>query len=189
MTAPSTQQAAGEGGANTGTTVAFLGPFNSYSHQATKIAFPEAKWHLEPTTTIKEVFDRVQSQHAPHGVVPFENSTHGTVTFTLDNLADRAGEKTPCWLGIREHPHVGLSIDCYENRMLSGMETPNLQSTMPLSPQEVKLGEWLPVAGRYSPHTLRLGICITSSTPISNEDNRPAFGQVVEASRCPPSRS
>ncbi|KAH6636152.1 Prephenate dehydratase-domain-containing protein [Chaetomium tenue] len=92
MTAPSTQQAAGEGGANTDTTVAFLGPFNSYSHQATKIAFPEAKWQLEPTTTIKEVFDRVQSQRAPYGVVPFENSTHGTVTFTLDNLADRAGE-------------------------------------------------------------------------------------------------
>jgi prephenate dehydratase len=33
----------------------------------------------------------VQSQQAPYGVVPFENSTHGVVTFTLDNLADRAG--------------------------------------------------------------------------------------------------
>ncbi|KAK3295557.1 Prephenate dehydratase-domain-containing protein [Chaetomium fimeti] len=92
MAAPSAQQAAGQDGANTNTTVAFLGPVNSYSHQATKTAFPEAKWHLEPTTTIKEIFDLVQSRHAPYGVVPFENSTHGTVTFTLDNLADRAGE-------------------------------------------------------------------------------------------------
>ncbi|KAH6850098.1 Prephenate dehydratase-domain-containing protein [Chaetomium sp. MPI-CAGE-AT-0009] len=91
MAAPGTQQAAGQESSDTNTTVAFLGPFNSYSHQATKTAFPEAKWRLEPTTTIK-VFDRVQSRHAPYGVVPFENSTHGTVTFTLDNLADRAGE-------------------------------------------------------------------------------------------------
>ncbi|KAJ4304088.1 prephenate dehydratase [Collariella sp. IMI 366227] len=41
---------------------------------------------------LSEVFDRVQSRAAPYGVVPFENSTHGTVTFTLDNLADRAAE-------------------------------------------------------------------------------------------------
>lgn len=51
MAAPSTQQVTSQDGANT--TVAFLGPFNSYSHQATQTAFPEAKWHLEPTTTIK----------------------------------------------------------------------------------------------------------------------------------------
>ncbi|KAK4123212.1 PDT-domain-containing protein [Parathielavia appendiculata] len=76
----------------TNPTVAFLGPFNSYSHQATKIVFPDSKWQLQPTVTIKEVFDRVQSGACPFGVVPFENSTHGTVTFTLDNLADRAGE-------------------------------------------------------------------------------------------------
>lgn len=33
----------------------------------------------------------MQSGPTPFGVVPFENSTHGTVTFTLDCLADRAG--------------------------------------------------------------------------------------------------
>ncbi|KAL2200941.1 Prephenate dehydratase-domain-containing protein [Corynascus similis CBS 632.67] len=92
MTAPSSHQAAVQADPNTNTTVAFLGPVNSYSHQATKTAFPDSKWRLEPTGTIKEVFDRVQSGHAPYGVVPFENSTHGTVTFTLDSLADRAGE-------------------------------------------------------------------------------------------------
>lgn len=41
--------------------------------------------------TIKDVFDAVQAGTADLGVVPFENSTHGVVTFTLDNLADRAG--------------------------------------------------------------------------------------------------
>ncbi|KAL2270398.1 hypothetical protein VTJ83DRAFT_2582 [Remersonia thermophila] len=72
-------------------TVAFLGPLNSYSHEATKLTFPESRWRLEPTKTIQEVFDRVQSGQAGYGVVPFENSTYGTVSFTLDGLADRAG--------------------------------------------------------------------------------------------------
>lgn len=40
--------------------------------------------------TIKDVFDAVQGGSAEFGVVPFENSTHGVVNFTLDNLADRA---------------------------------------------------------------------------------------------------
>jgi prephenate dehydratase len=38
-----------------------------------------------------EIFDVVQSGDAKAGVVPFENSSHGTVTFTLDALADRQG--------------------------------------------------------------------------------------------------
>ncbi|KAK3692058.1 Prephenate dehydratase-domain-containing protein [Podospora appendiculata] len=71
--------------------VAFLGPLSSYSHQATKSAFSGPGWDLTPTETIKEVFEAVQAGAAVYGVVPFENSTHGTVTFTLDGLADRAG--------------------------------------------------------------------------------------------------
>ncbi|KAK5663961.1 hypothetical protein OQA88_173 [Cercophora sp. LCS_1] len=69
--------------------VAFLGPVASYSHQATKRAFPDDEWALVPTTTIKDVFVSVQTHQTEYGVVPFENSTHGTVTFTLDGLADR----------------------------------------------------------------------------------------------------
>ncbi|KAH8909693.1 PDT-domain-containing protein [Coniochaeta sp. PMI_546] len=71
--------------------VAFLGPYSSYSHQATKSVFSEDDWELSPTVTIKEIFDVVQSGDVKAGVVPFENSTHGTVTFTLDALADRQG--------------------------------------------------------------------------------------------------
>lgn len=41
--------------------------------------------------TIKDVFDAVAAGTADYGVVPFENSTHGVVTFTLGYLADRAG--------------------------------------------------------------------------------------------------
>ncbi|KAK3313547.1 Prephenate dehydratase-domain-containing protein [Apodospora peruviana] len=70
-------------------TVAFLGPPSSYTHQTTKRTFSESEWELKPTVTIRDVFDAVQAGAAAFGVVPFENSTHGVVTFTLDCLADR----------------------------------------------------------------------------------------------------
>ena len=36
-----------------------------------------------------DVFEAVQSGATSYGVVPFENSTHGVVTFTLEHLGDR----------------------------------------------------------------------------------------------------
>lgn len=42
-----------------------------------------------------EIFDVVQAGEAPYGVVPFENSSHGAVMFTLDCLADRRNVYSP----------------------------------------------------------------------------------------------
>lgn len=66
-----------------------MGPYSSYTHQATRSVFPEENFDLSPTVTIKEIFDVVQSSGTDLGVVPFENSTHGPVLFTLDALSDR----------------------------------------------------------------------------------------------------
>ncbi|CAM1502904.1 Fc.00g076800.m01.CDS01 [Cosmosporella sp. VM-42] len=70
--------------------VAFLGPAASYTHQATRQVFPTSAWQLRPVVTIDDVFDQVQDGQVTAGVVPFENSTNGSVVFTFDNLADRA---------------------------------------------------------------------------------------------------
>ncbi|KAF7559952.1 hypothetical protein G7046_g4191 [Stylonectria norvegica] len=70
--------------------VSFLGPVASYSHQAVRQVFPESSWELRPVITIDDVFDQVQDGHVTAGVVPFENSTNGSVVFTFDNLADRS---------------------------------------------------------------------------------------------------
>ncbi len=40
-------------------------------------------------SAVPDIFDEVQAGEAAFGVVPFENSTHGPVTFTLNSLADR----------------------------------------------------------------------------------------------------
>lgn len=60
--------------------------------KATKSAFSEDEHTLNPVATIKDVFDAVAAGAADYGVVPFENSTHGVVTFTLGYLADRGGD-------------------------------------------------------------------------------------------------
>ncbi|CAI6082413.1 unnamed protein product [Clonostachys chloroleuca] len=72
-------------------TVSFLGPIASYSHQAVRLAFSEQEWEFQPVVTIDDVFKSVQNGEVTAGVVPFENSTNGSVVFTLDNLADRNG--------------------------------------------------------------------------------------------------
>ncbi|OTA93074.1 hypothetical protein M434DRAFT_395949 [Hypoxylon sp. CO27-5] len=73
-------------------TVCFLGPVSSYTHQATLDTFPSDKFDLIPVETIKDIFETTQSGRADYGVVPFENSSNGSVVFTLDQFADRAGE-------------------------------------------------------------------------------------------------
>ncbi|KAI1346878.1 Prephenate dehydratase-domain-containing protein [Xylaria sp. FL0043] len=85
-----TDEQAGAGAASSKPVVCFLGPISSYTHQATMQAFPADQFDLMPVTTIKDIFDTTQSGAATYGVVPFENSTNGSVVFTLDNFADRS---------------------------------------------------------------------------------------------------
>ncbi|KAF2630228.1 PDT-domain-containing protein [Macroventuria anomochaeta] len=68
--------------------VAFLGPEASYTHQATLDTFSPDTHTLVPQTTLEDVFAAVQDGSVHRGVVPFENSTNGSVVFTLDLFAD-----------------------------------------------------------------------------------------------------
>ncbi|KAK3676507.1 prephenate dehydratase [Recurvomyces mirabilis] len=72
--------------------VAYLGPKASYTHQAALDRFPETEHELVPQTTIEDVFASVQSGQVKQGVVPFENSSNGSVVFTLDLFADPTGK-------------------------------------------------------------------------------------------------
>ena len=68
------------------TTVAFLGPPATFTHQAAVSRFG-ASIAFRPYETIADVFTAVKSGEANYGVVPVENSTEGSVTYTLDELA------------------------------------------------------------------------------------------------------
>lgn len=56
--------------------------------QAALSAFDSTSYSLHASTTIEDVFSAVQNQSAYRGVVPFENSSNGSVVFTLDLFAD-----------------------------------------------------------------------------------------------------
>lgn len=59
--------------------------------QAALDAFKSQDVTLSPQITIADVFTAVQNGSAYRGVVPFENSSNGSVVFTLDLIADIHG--------------------------------------------------------------------------------------------------
>ncbi|KAL1984773.1 hypothetical protein VTN96DRAFT_8714 [Rasamsonia emersonii] len=70
--------------------VTFLGPAASFSHQAALESFGPSVV-LSPSLSFADAFSAVQNNEAEYAVIPFENSTNGSVVQTLDLLADREG--------------------------------------------------------------------------------------------------
>lgn len=67
-------------------TIAYLGPFASFTSLASGQLFPEAR--LEAFSSIRDCFIAVQNNSVDKAVVPLENSIEGTVSMTLDYLYD-----------------------------------------------------------------------------------------------------
>lgn len=67
--------------------VAYFGPQGTFTHMAAQSAFGMAARYVE-AATIPAVFDAVSQGATTYGVVPFENSTEGGVTFTLDSFLE-----------------------------------------------------------------------------------------------------
>ncbi|KAJ0423388.1 Prephenate dehydratase-domain-containing protein [Aspergillus carlsbadensis] len=70
--------------------VTFLGPAASFSHQAAVETFGFSS-ELIPCASFADAIAAVQSGGADYAIVPFENSTNGSVVQTLDLLVDRSG--------------------------------------------------------------------------------------------------
>ncbi|KAI0841654.1 PDT-domain-containing protein [Hypoxylon sp. FL0890] len=134
---PKQHQEGGVGAAPEGSsgkpTVCFLGPVSSYTHQATLNTFPSDKFDLVPVETIKDIFDTTQSGRADYGVVPFENSSNGSVVFTLDQFADRAGE----------YPDLSVCAEIYldVHHCLLGHFSPSSQLQPQPQPQPQSQGQ------------------------------------------------
>ncbi len=68
------------------TTVAYLGPEGTFSHQATLQWFGRSA-DLLPQHSIADIFREVERNHTDFGIVPVENSAEGAVGAALDQLA------------------------------------------------------------------------------------------------------
>ncbi|RIA92215.1 Prephenate dehydratase-domain-containing protein [Glomus cerebriforme] len=65
--------------------IAYFGPLGSYTHQAAIERFGDGINYF-PQPTISDVFDSVEKRRTTYGIVPFENSTYGSVVATLDKF-------------------------------------------------------------------------------------------------------
>ncbi|KAI9299953.1 Prephenate dehydratase-domain-containing protein [Cunninghamella echinulata] len=65
------------------TTVAYLGPPGTFSHQIAYERFGDDAVYIQQKQ-ITDVFEAVEKKEAIYGVVPYENSTFGSVVETLD---------------------------------------------------------------------------------------------------------
>lgn len=80
-----------------GLKIAYLGPAGTYTHEAARQKFG-ASVEYEPQENIAEVFNAVARGNVDFGVVPIENSTEGTVTFTLDEFVHSDLQICAQWL-------------------------------------------------------------------------------------------
>ncbi|KAI9263772.1 Prephenate dehydratase-domain-containing protein [Sporodiniella umbellata] len=65
--------------------IAYLGPLGTFSHQAAFNRFGDSVAYV-PQKQICDIFDAVERGITTYGIVPFENSTFGTVVETLDRF-------------------------------------------------------------------------------------------------------
>jgi len=86
-------------------TIAYLGPEGTFSHAAASRQFGSMpRYH--PCSSLRMVFDEVESGRAGYGVVPVENAFEGAVTHTLDLFAETDRDVYICaeiLLSINEH--------------------------------------------------------------------------------------
>ncbi|EGR46638.1 uncharacterized protein TRIREDRAFT_80151 [Trichoderma reesei QM6a] len=132
--------------------VSFLGPIASYSHQAVRQVFPESSWELRPAATIDDVFDQVQFGEVKAGVVPIENSTNGSVVFTLDNLADRNGRYKDITVDGE------IFVDVHHCLVGHRNPTPTLTDPRPSKPRSKPLASLRHIKRLYS-HPQAFGQC------------------------------
>jgi chorismate mutase/prephenate dehydratase len=67
--------------------VAFLGPPATFTHLAGLRHFGSSASFV-PFTSVRGIFEAVDTGHADYGIVPIENSTEGIVSYTLDMFMD-----------------------------------------------------------------------------------------------------
>ncbi|UKZ55486.1 hypothetical protein TrVGV298_009310 [Trichoderma virens] len=119
---------------------------------AVRQVFPESSWELRPAATIDDVFDQVQFGEVKAGVVPIENSTNGSVVFTLDNLADRNGR----YKDITVDGEIFVNLDDHGDG--SGTCTPTLNDPRPSKPKSKPLANLRHIKRLYS-HPQAFGQC------------------------------
>jgi len=93
--------------------VGYLGPPGTFSHQACQLRFGDSVNHVD-YPSVPAVFAAVEKGECTYGIVPFENSSHGSVITTLDRLI-----KTP--LKARAELYLKVSHSLLSNVQMASI--------------------------------------------------------------------
>ncbi len=85
--------------------VAYLGPEASFTHQAGTEFFGLSTTFV-PVKFVEGIFEEVEREHVDYGVVPFENSTEGVVSRTLDAFMEFQGVRIVGEIYLRISHHL-----------------------------------------------------------------------------------
>lgn len=139
--------------------VSYLGPVASYTHQAALDSFTEPRFTLRPETSIEDVFAAVANGSSSRGVVPFENSSNGSVVFTLDlfaNLSGRYGD-----LVVVNEAYVRVN-HCIVGHRISDDNTPDFSHITKLYSHPQAWGQCKKFLGANFKHAEKQDVSSTS---------------------------
>lgn len=117
---------------------------------------------LSSTLTSTDVFGEVQNKRTTLGVVPFENSTNGSVVFTLDDLADRSSTHSLISVNgetfVDVHHYLLGHTSPSSSHPASGTCTPTVSEPSPSKPRARPLTDLSHIKRIYS-HPQAFGQC------------------------------
>ena len=137
--------------------VGFLGPEGTFTQTAVYKHFGHSVRAL-PFHTIDEIFHEVESGVADFGVVPIENSTEGSVNYTLDMF-------------LTSPLKIAGEIELRIEQHLLGSES-GLDKIERICAHEQSLAQCRGWLREYLPHVELIGIVVLSS-PLAASSSRP----------------
>ena len=142
--------------------IGYLGPPGSFSHLAAVRHFGRSVEFTE-FENIEPVFSAVEQGHCDYGLVPYENSTGGSITDTLDAFHDHT---------VRVYAEAQIEI----NHCLLSNTTHDAIKRIVSRPQVFgQCGQWL---NRHFPQAQQVSVASTSLAvqSIANEPDAAAIG-------------
>ncbi|KAG9290928.1 hypothetical protein G9A89_011078 [Geosiphon pyriformis] len=94
--------------------IAYFGPEGSHTHQMASEKFGDSL-HYVSELTIPDVFDAVECGRTTYGIIPFENSTFGSVVTTLDRFVSSKVQ-------IRAETYLRINHSLLSNSELSNIK-------------------------------------------------------------------
>jgi len=157
------------------TTVAYLGPQGSFSHQAAYNEFGGSS-ELIPVSSFEEIFEEVENGRASFGIVPVENTIGGSVGIVLDLLSrselpiiaelyerinhfllSKSGDIKDIKI-VASHPQPVAQCKKWLNKNLPGAEILETSSTAEAARLASKRKNLAAIASEYSASIYKLGV-------------------------------